>query len=285
MTRPGYAQLQDVILDAEFPELDLALRRGRHVDRDDVAWYALLGDAQDHLEAFYRRYGCELVHKADGYYYLLPTGDKLSRRQLSASDMLVGQALALLYLHPSTVERAGLHTMEELIAQLAAVMGTDALIRAGTGPCQYHNNCSGKHTSMLAFAKMRGLSLDNYLSPAHPIQQDILKTLSEMCNLDVQEIQLGVDGCSAPNFALPLFNAALGMARMCDQRNLSEARAIACKKITTAMHCRLLLPIACKQALCVAVIFISITRVESSCFAIMKQIIVACTTGRMIRLL
>jgi chromosome partition protein MukE len=130
MTRPGYAQLQDVILDPDFPELDLALRRGRHVDRDDVAWYALLGDAQDHLEAFYRRYGCELIHKADGYFYLLPTGDKLSRRQLATGDMLVGQALALLYLHPSTVERAGLHTSEELIAQLAAVMGSDALIRA-----------------------------------------------------------------------------------------------------------------------------------------------------------
>jgi chromosome partition protein MukE len=130
MTRPGYAQLQDVILDPDFPELDLALRRGRHVDRDDVAWYALLGDAQDHLEAFYRRYGCELIHKPDGYFYLLPTGDKLSRRQLASGDMLVGQALALLYLHPSTVERAGLHTQEELIAQLAAVMGSDALIRA-----------------------------------------------------------------------------------------------------------------------------------------------------------
>jgi chromosome partition protein MukE len=129
MTRPGYAQLQDVILDAEFPELDLALRRGRHIDRDDVAWYTLLGDAQDHLEAFYRRYGCELIHKADGYFYLLPTGDKLSRRQLAPGDMLVGQALALLYLHPSTVERAGLHTHEELIAQLAAVMGADALIQ------------------------------------------------------------------------------------------------------------------------------------------------------------
>lgn len=130
MTRPGHAQLEDVIRDPDFPDLDLALRRGRHVDRDDVAWYALLGDAQDHLEAFYRRYGCELVHKADGYYYLLPTGDKLSRRQLSAGDMLVGQALALLYLHPSTVERGGLHTHEELIAQLATVLGSDALIRA-----------------------------------------------------------------------------------------------------------------------------------------------------------
>jgi len=102
-------------------------------------------------------------------------------------------------------------------------------------PTANFNNCSGKHTSMLAFAKMRGLPLENYLAFDHPIQQDILKTLSEMCNIDAKEIQLGIDGCSAPNFAMPLFHAALGMARMCDTRDLSEARAMACKKISTAM--------------------------------------------------
>jgi len=130
VTRAGFAQLQDVLLDADYPELDLALRRGRHIDRDDHAWYELLTQAQEHLEPLYRRYGCELIYKTDGYYYLLPTGDKLSRRQLSASDMLVGQALALLYLDPAAIERGGRVTMEELIAQLVAVLGSDALIRA-----------------------------------------------------------------------------------------------------------------------------------------------------------
>ncbi|HEY5730498.1 MAG TPA: asparaginase, partial [Anaerolineales bacterium] len=42
-------------------------------------------------------------------------------------------------------------------------------------------------------------------------------------------------GCSAPNFAIPLYNAALGMARFCDPHGLSEARANACRMITTAM--------------------------------------------------
>jgi chromosome partition protein MukE len=130
VTKAGFAQLQDVILDEDFPELDLALRRGRHIDRDDHAWYELLTQAQEHLEALYRRYGCELVYKSDGYYYLLPTGDKVSRRQLAAGDMLVGQALALLYLDPAAIERGGRVTMEELIAQLVAVLGSDALIRA-----------------------------------------------------------------------------------------------------------------------------------------------------------
>jgi chromosome partition protein MukE len=130
VTRSGFAQLQDVIVDADFPELDVALRRGRHIDRDDHAWYELLTQAQEHLEPFYRRYGCELIFKTDGYYYLLPTTDKVSRRQLAAGDMLVGQALALLYLDPAAIERGGRVTMEELIAQLVAVLGSDALIRA-----------------------------------------------------------------------------------------------------------------------------------------------------------
>ncbi len=102
-------------------------------------------------------------------------------------------------------------------------------------PTANFNNCSGKHTSMLAFAKMRGLPLENYLAFDHPIQQDILKTLSEMCSIEMENIGLGIDGCSAPNFAIPLRNAALGMARICDPRSLSEARAAACNKITAAM--------------------------------------------------
>ncbi len=130
MSRAGFAQLQDVLLDPEFPAFDLALRRGRHVDRDGGAWYQLLSDGQEHLEPFYRRYGCELVHRSDGYFYLLPTGDQLPRRQLAVGDMVVGQALALLYLDPASIERGGLITREQVVEQLVAVLGTDTLIGA-----------------------------------------------------------------------------------------------------------------------------------------------------------
>jgi L-asparaginase II len=102
-------------------------------------------------------------------------------------------------------------------------------------PTANYNNCSGKHTAMLAHAEMRGLPLDNYLDIHHPIQQDILASFAEMCLFPASEIELGTDGCSAPNFALPLYNAALGMARFCDPQALSEARAAACHKITAAM--------------------------------------------------
>jgi chromosome partition protein MukE len=122
--------LQDAI-DAEvFPDVDLALRRGRHIDRDDGEWYPFLLDAQALLEAFYRRFGCELIHRTDGYFYLLPTSDRLGRRHLSSGEMLVGQALTLLYLDPATVEHGGVLTRDQVLAQLAGVMGAEALVRA-----------------------------------------------------------------------------------------------------------------------------------------------------------
>jgi L-asparaginase II len=110
-----------------------------------------------------------------------------------------------------------------------------SLIRNNKQPTANQNNCSGKHTAMLAYAKMRGLPPESYLAINHPIQQEILETFAEMCQLSVNEVELGTDGCSAPNFAVPLYNAALAMARLCDTRGLSEARASASRKITSAM--------------------------------------------------
>jgi len=122
--------LGSAVSDESFPEVDLALRRGRHIDRDDTTWYAFLLDAQAVLETFYRRFGCELVHKSDGYFYLLPVTDQLGKRQLSVPEMLVGQALALLYLDPRTVQSGGVVTRDDVLTHLAGVMGTDGLMRA-----------------------------------------------------------------------------------------------------------------------------------------------------------
>ncbi|HUI89240.1 MAG TPA: asparaginase [Anaerolineales bacterium] len=102
-------------------------------------------------------------------------------------------------------------------------------------PTANFNNCSGKHTAMLAHAKMRGLPLETYLERSHPIQQDILTTFAEMCGIEGEQVELGTDGCSAPNFAVPLRNAALGFARLCQPSSLPKARAEACRKITSAM--------------------------------------------------
>jgi L-asparaginase II len=88
---------------------------------------------------------------------------------------------------------------------------------------------------MLSFAKMIGSPLDTYLENTHPVQKAILKTFSEMCEVSSESVELGVDGCTAPVFAVPLRAAALGYARLCQPDDLPDARASACRIITASM--------------------------------------------------
>lgn len=113
-----------------------------------------------------------------------------------------------------------------------------ALRQRGEKPTPNRHNCSGKHTGMIAFARFQNLSYEDYINPQHPIQQTILETFAEMCQLSPQQVQVGTDGCSAPNFAVPLYRAALAYARLCDPIGgaVSPSRRIAaCQRITQAM--------------------------------------------------
>jgi L-asparaginase II len=103
-----------------------------------------------------------------------------------------------------------------------------------TGPNR--NNCSGKHTGMVAFARMLSQPAADYINPAHPIQQAITQAVCELCGLPRERLAIGIDGCSAPNFALPLRHIAQGYARLCDPAGLTLARAAACCTATEAMR-------------------------------------------------
>jgi L-asparaginase II len=111
-------------------------------------------------------------------------------------------------------------------------------------PTPNRHNCSGKHTGMVALANLldqsAGDQVENlaYIDPDHTIQREILRTFAEMCSLPTGQVEVGVDGCSAPNFAVPLRNAALAYARICDPETggvLPPERAAACHTITSAM--------------------------------------------------
>lgn len=119
--------LLDVIQSEHFPAADLALRQGRHIGRDDGPVYDYLDDALPWLEPFYRRFGAEIVHRIDGYFFLLPTGNRLRRKQLDAAQMTVGQTLALLNLDPGTLRLGGRVHQEALLEQLSGLMSTKAL--------------------------------------------------------------------------------------------------------------------------------------------------------------
>lgn len=98
------------------------------------------------------------------------------------------------------------------------------------------NNCSGKHSGMLAHARMRGWLLDTYLDPKHPLQLEILSLFGELASLSVDRLALGTDGCSAPNWAAPLYNTALAYARLADPAGLPAEQQRACKAVSAAMR-------------------------------------------------
>jgi len=114
----------------------------------------------------------------------------------------------------------------------------EAMRQRGEALTPNRNNCSGKHTGMLAYARMKGLSTADYLDFSHPVQQEILETFASLCGLPADQVELGIDGCSAPNFAVPLYHAALGLARLSDPQNggLDQPhRRQACATIFQAM--------------------------------------------------
>lgn len=109
------------------------------------------------------------------------------------------------------------------------------MVRRGETPGDIHNNCSGKHTGMLATAHHLGEPLSGYTKPIHPVQQRILGTLEAMCGLDLSDAPRGTDGCSVPTWGVPLANLALAFARLGAPDELPPARADAARRIRKAV--------------------------------------------------
>lgn len=84
----------------------------------------------------------------------------------------------------------------------------------GEEPTAVHNNCSGKHAGMLALARHLDLSTEDYLDPEHGVQVAIRGILAYLAGLETGEIEVSIDGCSAPSFRLPLRGFALAAARL-----------------------------------------------------------------------
>jgi len=106
---------------------------------------------------------------------------------------------------------------------------------AGTDPGPLRHNCSGKHAGMLALGEFLKVKRQAYLDQDGPVQQCILSVFAEMCGLKPDQVGLGTDGCSAPNFSVPLRAAASAYARLMDPAGLPQERAAACNRIRAAM--------------------------------------------------
>lgn len=85
------------------------------------------------------------------------------------------------------------------------------------------HNCSGKHAGMLACCVLHGWSRDDYLAYDHPLQAAIRGAVAGATGVGVDDLVSGVDGCSAPNYAVPLSRLALAYARLAAARHAGNA--------------------------------------------------------------
>lgn len=101
----------------------------------------------------------------------------------------------------------------------------DRLIRADTGPCQLHNNCSGKHAGFLTLNRHLGGGAEYHLVD-HPVQVAVKQAHEDLTQQT--SAGYGIDGCSAPNHACSITGLARAMAAFAapaaDRRGRAMAR-------------------------------------------------------------
>jgi L-asparaginase II len=88
------------------------------------------------------------------------------------------------------------------------------LRQRGEKPRVLQNNCSGKHTGMLALALHLGGAPETYDQPDNPAQIAIAQTVAQFSGVPVEDIAVGIDGCGVPVFGVSVRAMALMYARL-----------------------------------------------------------------------
>lgn len=110
----------------------------------------------------------------------------------------------------------------------------EAMVKRGELPTRVHNNCSGKHTGFLTVARHWDIATQGYEHHDHPVQRAVAVALGELSGT-ASELPWGVDGCAAPNYALPLSAFARALAKFAAPQSLPGQRADAARRIVHAM--------------------------------------------------
>lgn len=108
----------------------------------------------------------------------------------------------------------------------------DALYRHHAKPCQLHNNCSGKHAGFLTLNRHLGAGPE-YVEVDHPVQRAVLSATEEVSG--ETSAGYGIDGCSAPNFAMSLAGLGRAMGFFAAARDQGGVRERAAHRLAKAM--------------------------------------------------
>lgn len=92
--------------------------------------------------------------------------------------------------------------------------GARLLREAGLRPTRLHNNCSGKHSAMLARAIAEGWSTEGYERREHPVQRGCTSAVARWTGVPEESLAQAVDGCGVVVYGLPLDAMARAFSRL-----------------------------------------------------------------------
>jgi L-asparaginase II len=114
----------------------------------------------------------------------------------------------------------------------------EAMRQRGEEPSALYNNCSGKHSGMLADALALGAPTRGYVGREHPVQQEVRRVIEAVIGEPLSIERCGTDGCSIPTWAAPLAAFARGFARMATGEDLPPELAAGARRIFDAATSR-----------------------------------------------
>jgi len=97
------------------------------------------------------------------------------------------------------------------------------------------HNCSGKHSGFLALTKFLGEDINDYLNPDSKVQQMVLDVIADMYEYPREKITIATDGCSLPNFGMPLKNTAIAFKKLATGRSDGKISSEILKRVRDAM--------------------------------------------------
>jgi L-asparaginase II len=97
------------------------------------------------------------------------------------------------------------------------------------------HNCSGKHSGFLALARFLGEDVGEYINPRSNTQQMVLDTIARIYEYPKDKIVISVDGCSAPNFGMPLVNTAIAFMKLANAKGHDKEESKVLGRIKNAM--------------------------------------------------
>jgi L-asparaginase II len=218
------------------PAADAAARRNGAPPHAPLA-VATRGDAIDSVHygsvAVVDRHG-RLLHAAGDPHFLTMTRSAL--KPFQAMPFVAAGGVARFRFSPEQVallcaSHSGEPRHVEAVAAMLASSGSNVgELQCGSHAPGYYDvrgevpppppysplahNCSGKHSGMLAYCVACGLPKDSYLAFDHPLQRAIRRSVAHFTGTPEGRLVAGIDGCSAPNYAVPLSCLALAYARL-----------------------------------------------------------------------